>query len=220
MAAPEGWITRYLQQDASLIGTLLAFGLSSAVILIAATVPFDLSHDSLFALAVVMGPILFLPGPVVLIARLFRRGDRSRAVRCEACGAQPAAEVRCLQVTGVVVLVIVREARLVACARCAGEALTATTTHTLLLGWWSPLSILVLPWVLAANGLAWIKSRFSLGGSRGAVSALEPEREYAMNLLRSKDPETVVEVIARKTGLPPAEVEKWVATLVSKRVEG
>src|SRR5690349_1221810 len=117
MRRSDDWLTRYLHQDASLIGTVLAFGLSMLVVVIAAMQHFDLESDSLFALAVVAIPFAFLPGPVVLLVRLVR-GGRGKATRCEVCGARPAAEVRYLQVIGAVVLMIFREARFVACARC------------------------------------------------------------------------------------------------------
>src|SRR5262245_49716007 len=103
MAEKDGWLSRHLKQDGSLVATMLAFGLSSLVILAAATVHLDLENDSLFALAVVGIPIAGLPGPIALILRLVR-GGRGKAARCEVCGARPAAEVRYLQVTGVVVI--------------------------------------------------------------------------------------------------------------------
>lgn len=57
MFARPGWLARHLEQNANLMGTLLAFGMSSLVILIAAYVRVDLENDSMFALAVVMAPI-------------------------------------------------------------------------------------------------------------------------------------------------------------------
>jgi hypothetical protein len=222
MPGKDGWLSQHLRQDGTLVATMIAFGLSSLVIIAAATVHVDLENDSMFALAVVGVPIAGLPGPIALIVRLVR-GGRGKPARCEVCGARPAAEVRYLQVTGVVVIAILREARLAACARCSGEAYVGTTAHTALLGWWSLLTPLVIPWVVLANTLAWLKGRLTLGGSRGAAGALEIERDYARNLLRSKDPETVVEVLARKTGVPPEQVAAWLATFPeagAKRPDG
>jgi hypothetical protein len=212
MDRPEGWLSRHFKQDASLIGTMLAFGMSTLAIFVVATQHLNLENDGAFALAVVGLPIAFLPGPIVLIARLVR-GAPGHATRCEACGARPAAEVRYLQVTGAVILAIMREARFVACARCSTDAYVGMTARTAILGWWSLVTPFVVPWIVLANTLAWAKSRLLSGGSRGAARVLEDERDYARNLLRTKDVETVVEVLAAKTGVPPEEVAAWLATL-------
>lgn len=211
MFTSPGWLARHLRQDANLMGTMLAFGMSSLVILIAANVRLDLENDSIFALAVVMAPIAGLPGPVVLLARLLRRAPRH--ARCSSCRAAPAAEVRYLQVTGIVVIALLKEARLDACTRCSAQACVATTAHTAALGWWSMLTPLVVPWVLLNNLAFYLKNRLATRGTRGAAGALEEHREYARNLLRTKETAIVVEVLAEKTGLSPADVEAWLKTI-------
>lgn len=209
MSRGPSFITRYFRQDASLIGTMLAFGLSTLVIVIAATVPMDLSKDALFALAVVMGPAVALPGLVVFLARLVRR--RSHRGRCDECRAPGALEVRYLQVTGLLVLAVVKEARFEACSECSARACSATSAHTALFGWWSVLTPLVVPWVLLNNLAFFLKQRIARGAAHTA--ALEEHRDYAKNLLRTKDFDVVVEVISEVTRCDPAVVAKWLRTL-------
>lgn len=209
MTRGPNFITRHFRQDASLVGTMLAFGLSTLVVVIAVAMPMDLSSDALFALAVVMGPTLALPGLIVFVARLVRR--RSHRGRCDECRAPGAAEVRYLQVTGLLVLAVLKEARFEACSECSARACSATSAHTALFGWWNLLTPLVVPWVLLNNVAFFLKQRITRGAARTA--ALEEHREYAKNLLRTKDFDVVVEVISDTTRCDPAVVAKWLRTL-------
>ncbi len=71
----------------------------------------------------------------------------------------------------------------------------------------------VVPWVVLANRLAWIKSRAMLSGRRGVAGALDVERDYARNLLRTKEIDTVTEVIAQRSGIAAHEVRAWLASI-------
>jgi hypothetical protein len=209
MSRGPNFITRHFRQDASLVGTMLAFGLSTLVVVVAVTIPMDLSTDSLFALAVVMGPTLALPGLIVFAVRLVRRG--SHRGRCDECRAAGAVEVRYLQVTGLLVLAVLKEARFEACSECSARAFSATSAHTALFGWWSVLTPLVVPWVLLNNLAFFLKQRIFRG--RGRTAALEEHRDYAKNLLRTKEFEVVVEVISDTTGCDAQVVAEWLRTL-------
>ncbi len=55
------WLQRHFTQDASLVGTLFAFGLSTLSIAVAFAIRHSLANDAMFALAVGALPILFLP---------------------------------------------------------------------------------------------------------------------------------------------------------------
>lgn len=191
------------------MGTMLAFGLSSLVLLVALTTHIDLENEAMFALAVVMSPTLALPGIVVFIVRLVRRSRRRG--RCEECRAAGAIEVRYLQVTGIVVLAVLKEARFAACSACSARACARATVHTALFGWWSILTPLVVPWTILNNLAFFIKQRVLARGAR--ASSLEEHRDYAKNLLRTKDFDVVVEVVSQTAGCDSATVAKWLRTL-------
>jgi hypothetical protein len=87
------------------------------------------------------------------------------------------------------------------------------TLHTLVLGWWSLFSVFITPGFLVNNLAFLIRSQLGASGRGHARGLLDDRREYALNLLATKDQQTVVDVLSRDTGLPAAEVVEWVKTI-------
>jgi hypothetical protein len=138
----------------------------------------------------------------------------TRNGRCEACGAQgPVLTVRYLQNTG---MLIMRQSRTVAgelCRGCSGSTFTRMTLHTFFLGWWGMISFVLTPIFLLNN--LWYGVQTLRMPSHAAVrrDALEGQREYALNLLATKDRETVVEVLSRTAGVSAAEADAFLRTV-------
>jgi hypothetical protein len=100
-----------------------------------------------------------------------------------------------------------------ACRRCAGKVFARTTLHNLTLGWWGTISLFVTPLFLISNLYYWTRT-WSLPAAAVANRArLDENREYAMNLLATKDEATVIDVLARETGVDAGEVRAYVRAL-------
>ena len=213
----DSWLRRHLHQDGTLMGTLIAFGVASlfvlAAVIFALDPELDVENDHLFAYAVVFGAAMGLPGVVVFLARLFRR-ETNPSTKCGTCSTVPATEVRYLQCSAVVVVAFVAEVRFSACRSCSLRAFSSTTAKTLLLGWWSFYSPLVVPWILVNNVAFLLKHLLGTrSGGRAALHALEEQRVYAQNLLRTKPFDDVVAVLGKQTGLPAKTVADYLHTI-------
>jgi hypothetical protein len=113
-------------------------------------------------------------------------------------------------------MLVARQHRRVAGELCRGCSLghfLKTTLHNLVLGWWGTISFLVTPFFIL-NNLAYGLAAATLPGT-GALArrALDEQRDYALNLLATKDRETVVEVLVRQTGASPEDVRAWLGGL-------
>jgi hypothetical protein len=91
------------------------------------------------------------------------------------------------------------------------------TLHNLVLGWWGMISFFLTP-IFILNNLGYFVQTLRLPSAASASrSALEDQREYALNLLATKDEATVIDVLAKQTGVPAPEVEAWVRQIAAAR---
>jgi len=134
--------------------------------------------------------------------------------RCEFCGAiAPAAHVQFRQNTGMLFMRRVRVWSGRACRPCAAKVFARTTLHNLTLGWWGTISFVITPIFVVSNFYYWTRT-WSLPSLGVATRAqLEGHREYAINLLATKDEETVVDVLARETGVERGEIRNYLRAL-------
>ena len=138
---------------------------------------------------------------------------------CEFCGARAeVVEVTYRQNTGMLVMRQSRTWSGRACKSCSGTLFRKTLIHNLLFGWWGVISIILTPIFILANIGSWVKSRSLPTAAQSTSKRLEDQREYAINLLQSKDEATVVEVLTKSTGLPADEVEAYVRALPTRKV--
>lgn len=73
---------------------------------------------------------------------------------CQVCGARPAVDVTIRGHQGLLIVMRFAKYRGTYCRTCATAVMRATTTKTLALGWWSPLSlILFTPFTLLWNAV-------------------------------------------------------------------
>ncbi len=158
---------------------------------------------------------MLVPLSVVLLRSLrARRIIATRTGHCQACGAHaPLAHLRFWKNTGMLVL---RQTSSLAgdlCRGCAAREGGKMTLHTAVLGWWGTISFVLTLLILPANVLQvwWALGLRSAAGV--ARDALDAHREYALNLLATKDRDTVVDVLARTTGAAPGEVRQYLAQL-------
>jgi hypothetical protein len=170
-----------------------------------------------------MHPSLLVPfalvlasiGAIVTLRQLRASGTlRTRSGACDACGRHgPVEEVSYHQNTG---MLVARESRTVAgtlCRACSTGAFLRMTGHTAVLGWWGTISMIVTPVFILNNLGYFLRSQTLPALAAIQAHALEGQREYALALLATKEREVVVDVIARATGTPPADVAAWLATL-------
>lgn len=133
---------------------------------------------------------------------------------CEFCGVRaPVAAVHYRQNTGMLVVRQSREWAGNACRDCGKSWFWKASIHTFFLGWWGTISFVLTPIFLIANiynyvGVLRLQTLEATNRAR-----LEDQRDYALNLLRSKDQATVIDVIARASGADVAEVETFVGRL-------
>jgi hypothetical protein len=162
-------------------------------------------------------------GVVISVLRALRLSGRLETERsvCERCGRQgPVVSVQTWQLTGMLIVFQVQAYAALSCRSCGLALCARTSLHTGALGWWSFISALLTPFVLAYNvaQAAWLLSLPPVA-AQAKVSArrdvLEEQREYALNLLATKEPETVVEVLTRATGAPVERVRAYVLALAS-----
>ncbi len=173
----------------------------------------------------VLVPIALLAAAVGIVATLRQlRAQGVMRIRngaCESCGRHgPVEGVDYRQNTG---MLFARSTRTLAgtlCRRCSTGAFLRMTGHTAVLGWWGMISCLVTP-VFILNNLAYFLRSQTLPGLAAVHErALELQRDYALALLATKERDVVVEVIARQTGAPPAEVSAWLAAVARDAARG
>lgn len=149
----------------------------------------------------------------VRLARV--RGWLKSASRCEACGrAEPSASLKFFKNTGLIIIFSLESDGGTLCRSCGLELFTRMTGHTVLFGWWGMVSFFV-NWLLLANNLGNAVWAMTLPGQAAvAGSALDGEREYALNLLNAgKAHEDIVHVLRRQTGASTEAIEAWLTTL-------
>jgi hypothetical protein len=154
---------------------------------------------------------------IVLLVRLARaRGAIETGLGCQRCGAQvPATGVRFFRNTGMLIMFRWETLAGQSCRACALSDFARMTVWTLLLGWWGLISFF-LNWVFLAVNVASLVWALTLPAAVGfAKRRLEEHREYALNLLATKDFNTVVDVIARTSGAPQLDVIDWLHELNS-----
>lgn len=117
------------------------------------------------------------------------------------------------QNTGMLVMRQTREWAGCACRACGKSLFYKTSLHTLILGWWGTISMILTPIILVMNVWNVIRVLRLPTAVQVARSALEDQEEYARNLLRTKDRATVVSVLAQSSGAPVGEVESFLDRL-------
>ena len=205
-------ISRHFQQPANLMGTTLALGVLSAWgwVLIG-------FWDSDREVVWLFFPFTGLIGLIVLAVRLirpFRKAEARAPSRCQLCGESAATTpVRYLQLTGAVVVMFMSELPVFACRGCSMAAFLRMTLHTTALGWWGLFSFIITPGYLLNNFLFLLRSLLTSGQRGHARRLLDERREYALNLIATKDEATVVDVLRRDTGLPTDVVSRYLQEL-------
>jgi hypothetical protein len=133
---------------------------------------------------------------------------------CDFCGKRAEVHsVKYRQNTGILIMRYTRTFAGQACRSCSRTLFWKTTMHNTLLGWWGMISLVMTPIFLFANFATYLRSLRLAPASVSSKKLLEEDLEYALNLLATKDLETVVDVLSRKTGLPSAEVRTYVQNL-------
>ena len=154
----------------------------------------------------------------VLILRQARASGliRSREGRCDHCGAHaPVEDVRFIKNTGMILMFRVDTVSGTVCRRCASDLFVRTMLHTMTLGWWGLISFFANLLFIANNVAIFVWTQTLPSGAAASKSELDGQREYALNLLATKDRDTVVEVLTRATGASPGEVTRFLDRLGS-----
>jgi hypothetical protein len=99
------------------------------------------------------------------------------------------------------------------CRSCALHDFARMTGWTLLLGWWGFISFFINWGFLCFNVLSTLWALTVPGVVAVARHALDEHREYALNLLATRDLDTVVDVLAKTTGAPHVDVIEWLHSL-------
>jgi len=137
---------------------------------------------------------------------------------CEFCGGQgPTAPVEFRQNTGMIVMRQSRTWAGDACRDCGSKIFWKATTHTLFLGWWGTISLFLTPAFIVMNIMNVLKTRSLQSLPAASRATLDDHRDYALNLIATKDRATVVDVLAQQTRAPRAEVEAFVDRLSAER---
>jgi hypothetical protein len=141
---------------------------------------------------------------------------RTRTGRCEGCGSHEGiVHVHFLKNTGMLILRQTSTLQANLCRGCGLREGAAMTLHTAVLGWWGMISFVITCVALPVNLL----QLWWLAGVRPALAAaadsLDEHRDYALNLLATKDRETVVDVLVRQTGATPAHVSRYLDRLAA-----
>ena len=72
---------------------------------------------------------------------------------------------------------------------------------------------MLAPWYVLSNFLFLVRSYWPTSYGRQANAVLDGYRDYALNLLRTKDEETVIEVLEQQSGAPRPEIEAYLSKL-------
>lgn len=99
------------------------------------------------------GPFAQAPGPYAPTPAPYPQapGPYPLPAICQVCGAAPAAPVTVRGHQGMVVVMRFLRRQGVFCRTCALASFRDMQADTMVMGWWSPLSVLITPFVLLAN---------------------------------------------------------------------
>lgn len=173
-----------------------------------------MSPELLSALAVAGLSLAAVVAVVALIRRLRTSSGRVQRDACDSCGNYgPVMHTTYHQNTGMLIMRQHRQAEGSFCRRCHVRLYAKLTLHTLFLGWWGTISLVLTPVFILMNTARFLASQTLPGSTKVAEDLLEQKREYALNLLATKDLVTVVEVLVRDTGASQDQVLDWVEKL-------
>ncbi len=167
------------------------------------------------ALACVAVVVASLAGIVFAVRRARLGGSlKTRHAACQNCGTQgPVIQASYRQNTGMLMMRRSRHIEALLCRGCSVSFFGKMTLHTAVLGWWGTISAFVTP-LFILNNVGYVLASLTLPtASAAANTQLEVQRQYALNLLATKDVETVVDVLRQLTGAPEADVRAFVARL-------
>jgi hypothetical protein len=138
---------------------------------------------------------------------------------CDFCGARAETkQVEFRQNTGMLVM---RQSKTWAgnsCRDCASKYFWKATLHTMFLGWWGTISLILTPIFIISNIGNFIKTRSLKTGPVVTQKLLEEHRAYAESLLATKDRDTAVQVLAKESGVSYAEASAYVDSLSAQKV--
>lgn len=168
-----------------------------------------------------MEPAIFFAAvaAVALVGVIGTRVARVKGVvrtgkRCEACGrGEPSTTLRFFKNTGMLIMFRSETAGGQLCRSCGLDLGLRMTMWTLALGWWGMISFFVNIAFVANNfgNLLWAMTLPS--GAAIAMRGLEEHREYALNLLATKDFTDVVYVLRQTSGASTEAVRAYLESL-------
>jgi hypothetical protein len=167
------------------------------------------------ALLCVAAVVASLAGVVFAVRRARISGSmKTRRGACQNCGTHgPVIAASYRQNTGMLMMRRSRHVEALMCRSCSVSFFGKMTLHTAVLGWWGTISAFVTP-LFILNNVGYVLASLTLpAASADAGAQLEVQRQYALNLLATKDVETVVDVLRQLTGAPEADVRAFVALL-------
>ena len=152
----------------------------------------------------------------VRIARM--RGLVRTGKRCDSCGrSEPATTLRFFKNTGMIFMFRSESAGGQLCRSCGLDLFQRMTLWTLALGWWGMISFFV-NFAFIANNFGNLLVALTLpSGAAVASNALEEHREYALNLLATKDFDDVVYVMRQTSGASTEAVRTYLESLRATR---
>ncbi|OGQ90164.1 MAG: hypothetical protein A2289_19895 [Deltaproteobacteria bacterium RIFOXYA12_FULL_58_15] len=204
-------IKDHFNQPAGLAGTTLSYGVLGAWIAGFIAVP---EHRDILWLFFPFTGLIAIIAIAVRVIRPFKGREAIPPSQCPICGAsKPTAPVRYLQLTGLVVVMLMRELSVFSCRSCSAKAFVKMTRHTLCLGWWGLISLFITPGFILNNLAFLLRGLLSGSPRRFANHLLDKRRDYVLNMLASKDENTVVEVLQSDTGLPAQEITRYLRAL-------
>ncbi|MFT3709573.1 MAG: hypothetical protein QM817_18245 [Archangium sp.] len=144
------------------------------------------------------------------------RGFLKTAKRCDACGrSEPSTTLRFFKNTGMVIMFTWKTDGGQLCRSCGLDLFLKMTLHTVVFGWWGMISFFV-NWAFLANNIGnaiWALTLPSTASLTARSSALDEHRDYALNLLATKDRADVIYVLRQQTGASPETIDAWLKTL-------
>jgi hypothetical protein len=206
-------------QDATIPGITVAYGVASLGVLglvhtLSTMKPTDdLDH--------VVAPLMLcsfgiLPAIGVTLWRLFVPVPNAVSLPrvCPHCNLnRNLVPVWYLQSVSVIVLFFMAQTRGFLCRSCSHLTFLRMTFWTIVGSPWGIFGILVGPWYILSNVLFLVRTFWPTLNKRQANSALAVYRDYAVNLLRSKDESTVIDVLHKQSGVPRTEVAAYLSKI-------
>jgi hypothetical protein len=173
-----------------------------------------MSPQLLSALAVAGGVAAALVVVIALVRRMRGASGKVRCAACDACGTwAPVMNATYHQNTGMLFMRQHRRASGTFCRACHFRFFWRLTLHTVFLGWWGTISLILTPLFLLNNVGLFLVSQTLPGGGRVAEGLLEQRRAYALSLLATKPLVTVVEELVKDTGASQEQILEWVEKL-------